>query len=281
MNRLVIIGSNGFVGSAILNIAKSNNFEIFPINREAIDLISNECTEKLNNIIMDGDIVVLAAAKAPAKNLSDLYYNINLINLICNSLKYKRLNYLLNISSDAIFADSNKPINEASPIGADNVHSIMHCMREKIINHSITSPVGHIRPTLIFGENDPHNGYGPNRFIREANSNQNINLFGNGEERRDHIHIDDVANIAMEMIKGKICKSINAVTGNIVTFQQIAKECIKNNDQLKINNLPRSGPMPHNGYREFDNSALKEIFSNYNFTDVIDYVREKTSNALL
>ena len=29
-------------------------------------------------------------------------------------------------------------------------------------------PVGILRPTLVYGANDPHNGYGPNRFRRLA-----------------------------------------------------------------------------------------------------------------
>ena len=28
--------------------------------------------------------------------------------------------------------------------------------------------IGHLRPTLVYGENDPHNGYGPNMFLRLA-----------------------------------------------------------------------------------------------------------------
>ena len=52
-----------------------------------------------------------------------------------------------------------------------------------------------VRPTLVYGPNDPHNGYGPNQFIRLAQSNKNITLFGKGEERRDHIHIKDVGKV--------------------------------------------------------------------------------------
>jgi nucleoside-diphosphate-sugar epimerase len=40
---------------------------------------------------------------------------------------------------------------------------------------------------------DPHNGYGPNRFRRLAAAGQEIVLFGGGEERRDHVLVDDVA----------------------------------------------------------------------------------------
>ena len=38
-----------------------------------------------------------------------------------------------------------------------------------------------VRPTLVYGSNDPHDGYGPNKFIRNAQSKKYIKLF---ERRR-------------------------------------------------------------------------------------------------
>ena len=52
-----------------------------------------------------------------------------------------------------------------------------------------------------FGKEDPHNGYGPNKFFREINSFGKINLFGKGEELRDHISIKDVAKLVLLIIK--------------------------------------------------------------------------------
>ena len=54
-------------------------------------------------------------------------------------------------------------------------------------------PLAFLRPTLIYGANDPHNGYGPNRFRRQAAKGETITLFGEGEEKRDHVPVDDVA----------------------------------------------------------------------------------------
>ena len=35
-----------------------------------------------------------------------------------------------------------------------------------------------LRPTLVYGPGDTHNGYGPNMFLRAVNSGENIDLFG-------------------------------------------------------------------------------------------------------
>ena len=46
-----------------------------------------------------------------------------------------------------------------------------------------------MRSTLIYGEGDPHNGYGPNRFHRLAAAGQEIVLFG---EVPEHIRFQSL-----------------------------------------------------------------------------------------
>ena len=64
----------------------------------------------------------------------------------------------------------------------------------------VKAPLAILRPTLIYGEKDPHNGYGPNQFRRKANKGEAITLFGEGEERRDHVAIDDVRGMRQRLV---------------------------------------------------------------------------------
>ena len=58
--------------------------------------------------------------------------------------------------------------------------------------------------------------------------NRKIKIFGNGEERRDHIHIDNVAHIIRSIILKKYVGEINIVSGKTITFKSIAKKVVKN-----------------------------------------------------
>ena len=93
----------------------------------------------------------------------------------------------------------------------------MHLIRENMLNE-LDCLKSFIRPTLVYGKNDPHNGYGPNKFIRCAQNNEKIILFGKGEERRDHIHVDNVADIVFHTTVNQIGGTINAVSGNVISF---------------------------------------------------------------
>ncbi len=64
-------------------------------------------------------------------------------------------------------------------------------------------------------------------------------------------------------------------TGRVISFFQIAKiTCKAKNipfDQIKF--TKRKGIMPHNGYRAFDVSKLKNKLSGLNFTDIQEGIK--------
>ncbi len=72
------------------------------------------------------------------------------------------------------------------------------------------------RPCLYYGAGDPHNGYGPNRFRRLANRGETIVLFGEGEVRRDHVAVDDIAEIVR-------CVFLRASLGGRAQYRQPAR----------------------------------------------------------
>ena len=58
-----------------------------------------------------------------------------------------------------------------------------------------------LRPTLIYGLEDTHNGYGPNQFLKKSKAKESNKIIWKREERRDHVFIDDVTKIIFECIK--------------------------------------------------------------------------------
>ena len=191
--RAIIIGSAGFVGSAIMSELATRGWFTRGITRSDIDLTSHDAPHRVKSIIRDGDTVVFAAADAPCKTLEQLEMNVRMIRPLLEAVSERRLAKIVYVSSDAVYADSTGPLSETSPVGPTSIHGAMHSLRETLIRIQ-DQPSLIIRPTLIFGAGDPHNGYGPNMFMRDALAGREIVIFGGGEERRDHIHISDVAN---------------------------------------------------------------------------------------
>jgi len=184
---------------------------------------------------------------------------------VLNNLEFKKLIY---ISSDAIYSDSKKPLKEASKKCPDNWHGLMHLMRENILKRSFNKKkLVIVRPTLVYGKGDTHSGYGPNLFIKRAKKNKNIVLFGNGEELRDHIWINNLSEIIVMLLKKQISGEFNICTSKLISFRNIANIVAKK-FKNKIENKKRIGKMPHNGYRPISNQKLLKIFPKYKFADI-------------
>jgi UDP-glucose 4-epimerase len=207
---------------------------------------------------------------APCKDYKLFEQNILMAKNALDGLSYLPLAQFLYISSDAVYSDSVTPLSESSATAPNNLHGQMHVARETMFQETLGDiPFAVLRPTLIYGANDPHNGYGPNRFRRSVLNGSPIPLFGNGEERRDHISVLDVAELAIRMTEHRTKGVLNAATGRVASFLELAEMTIGfSGRDIGIQHLPRSGPLPHDGYRPFDPSEVIRLFPDFEFTDL-------------
>ena len=262
-SRVIILGAKGFISSAIAKKCCENKFLVINLSRQDIDLAQSSASEKLGNILQDGDSVVVGAAVAPVKNVAMLNLNLRMAEQVVKACQTKKLKYLLNISSDAVYEDSIAPLTENSLKAPLSLHGVMHLARELCFD-TLQAPVGILCTTLVYGLGDPHNGYGPNQFSRLVKESSSIELFGKGEELRDHVFIDDVAQISMLMLKSSKAERVNVASGTVVSFKSIASSCLTiSGSQKKIVYKDRNGPMPHNGYRAFDISKIRSLFPEF------------------
>ncbi len=218
-------------------------------------------------MLRSGDAVVAAAAKAPCKDADMLVENIVMARALAQACSSVDLAHVVNISSDAVYADSPGPLSESSCASPGSLHGVMHLAREVLFANTVKTPLAILRPSLLYGAGDPHNGYGPNRFRRLAEKGEEIVLFGEGEERRDHVYIDDVAELASRVLHRRSRGVLNIATGTVHSFRDIAGKVVALSGRaVEIRPTARSGPMPHNGYRPFDPAGTMQAFPDFRYT---------------
>lgn len=270
--RVVVLGAGGFVGAAICRRLKARGVSVLELGRGQVDLLVPTASETLAGHLQPDDALVAVSAIAPVKTMAMLRDNMTMIEAMAGALKARPVAHVLNIGSDAVFADKDGALDEASCRAPGNLHGIMHLTREVMLADAVgEASFATLRPTLIYGVDDPHNGYGPNRFRRLAAKGQPIKLFGEGEERRDHVWVEDVAELAARIVMHRSSGSLNAATGTVISFREIA-EAISGMaaKPVPIEGSPRSGPLPHNGYRPFDPSATAKAFPDFAYTQPLD-----------
>jgi nucleoside-diphosphate-sugar epimerase len=142
----------------------------------------------------------------------------------------------------------------------------MHLAREQMIAQAARktkTPTVVLRSTLVYGANDTHNGYGPNRFIRRALKERTIKLFGQGEEKRDHLYVRDLSRLIAQCIARRSEGFLNAATGHSARFRDIADEIVECCPGTRLECLPRSTPITH---RHFDVAMTLRAFPTMRFT---------------
>jgi UDP-glucose 4-epimerase len=197
--------------------------------------------------------------------------NMIITRAIVGSLARTSVAHVVNISSDAVYADGPAPLTEDTPAAPTGLHGAMHLTRELAFIAAVKAPLAILRPSLLYGAEDPHNGYGPNRFRRLANAGNDITLFGEGEERRDHVLIDDLAEIVLRVLKRRSIGTLNIATGTVHSFRDVAERVIAAAPRkVSIKGSPRNGPMPHNGYRPFDIATCRAAFPEFRYTPLAE-----------
>jgi len=265
--RVVVIGGGGFVGGAIARQLERSGIETIKITRRDVDLLANDASEWLAAVLRQGDSVVAAAAIAPCKSPEMLRDNILLASALVRAVARVSIAHVVNIGSDAVFVDEPVPLSEISLRAPQSYHGVMHLAREIMFTNEIKAPLTTLRPTLIYGAADPHDGYGPNQFRRQANRGEDIVLFGEGEEQRDHVAVEDVAELAARVLAHRATGTLNIATGTVTSFRQVAECAVQlAGKKVAITGSPRRGPMPHNGYRSFDPAATFAAFPGFEYT---------------
>ena len=277
--KIFIIGSNSFIAKNVLRFIDKNQFSVISVCRPKFDLSKKNSISKLKEYFQEGSVILFVAAKAPVKSYKDYYYNIKILNNFLSIIDIKSIHHFYYISSDAIYSDSKYKIQENSLKEPENLHGLMHLNREIIIEQFFKNKCSFLRPTLVYGPGDKHLGYGPNKFINDALKLNKIKLFGKGEELRDHIYINDLAKLIGFVINNLIKVDLNLVTGKVISFNAIAKKIKKiKKKKIKIEYLDRNQPMPHNGFRAFDNQRINKVNKSFKFTSIdkalLDYIKK-------
>lgn len=260
--RAVVIGAGGFVGSAIVKRLRADGIEVLALTRKELDLLSEGADKKLTALLKPTDSVVMVSAVAPVKTPPMFMQNMRMAEAVCTALAAVPPAHVLYISSDAVYSDDANPVTEGSYCAPTTLHGMMHAARELMIKSASAAPFAALRPTLIYGAGDPHNGYGPNRYRRQAQKGEPIAIFGEGEERRDHILVDDVAALAALMLARKSRGALNAVTGDSTSFHDIA-HAIAGQFGGTVSSTPRPGPRPHLLHRFFDITNRLKAFPDF------------------
>lgn len=269
--RVVVLGRRGFVASHLVRYLKSLGLMVTAIGKDEIDLALPESVAALGARLNDTDTVVITSTLTPDKgrDVRTLMTNLTMAQHLCEVFDKQPCAHVVHLSSDAVYTADRTGLDESSSREPADLYAVMHTAREMMLGSVLAArqvPYGVFRPVNIYGFGDSHNSYGPNRFIRQAFAESKISLFGNGEEQRCHLYIDDAIGVIAASIARRIAGRFNLAPPQPVTFLEVA-EMIQAACPfpVEIERKPRS-PSAVVTHRTYAVARLQEAFPEVRFT---------------
>lgn len=264
--RVVLLGSRGFVGAAIARRLITESVNHIGIGSSEVDLSDASAVAKLTGILKPTDAVVMLSALTPDKgrDAATLMKNLAMMQHLCRALETTGCAHLVYFSSDAVYSFASGLVSEDTAPAPQDLYGMMHLARETMARSLPKTAVLILRPTGIYGAGDTHNAYGPNRFRRTAEKEGKIQLFGAGEETRDHIQVDDVAAITARCLMHRSGGTLNLASGRSLPFHRVAEIIAKEFPRaIEIVRAPRANPITH---RHYDVTKLMKAFPDIRLT---------------
>lgn len=250
-SKIYISGHNGLVGSAIIRLLKSSNYNnIITQNRSELDLTNNQAVEHFFSRHRP-EYVFMAAAKVGGIQYNKQYpadfIRDNLLiqnNIIDTSHKYG-VTKLCFLGSSCIYPKlADVPINESSlltgPLEETNEAYAIAKISGYFMCKKYTEQYGFntisLMPANLYGINDnfrPQESHVIPALIKKFVDAKNLNLpyvknFGDGGCTREFLHVDDLADAMLFlMLNYNDSSIINIGTGVEISIREVCS-IIKN-----------------------------------------------------
>jgi UDP-glucose 4-epimerase len=293
--NILVVGGAGFIGSEIAKQCVDRGFSV-----TTMDLKQSKVpgTESIIKDTTDSDIpnldlskyniiIMLAASTNQVEFQKDAVkaFSTNVIGLL-NVLEAARKSNVRKVafaSSSAVYGNINEIANEDLPIYPDkaNMYSTSKIMGEHLFNNYIKNGffdgvAMRYFNTYGVGENDKGDYKSiVSIFLEEIKKKGTATVYGDGEQKRDMIHVKDTARISIELALNH-SGTFNVGTGESTSWNTILDILEKNG--LKFERKYIKNPI--NDYQKFtqaDTAKLSKLGLKTNITieegvkELIDY----------
>jgi UDP-glucose 4-epimerase len=280
-DRVVILGHSGFLGALFTDALRqaAPNLQVLGLSAPEFDLTQDGAAATLaKELGANTALVTLAAIKRQVGDGPEPFrLNVAIHAALAHAIEAGKPKRILHFSSGAVYGEDieNLAIAEHTPVVARSYYGLSKIAAEFMIDKAAATVPGcsvtHLRPATVYGPGDLATAYGPSGFLDAAVHDREITLWGEGEELRELIYVDDVITLSVRALFLDHTGPLNIVAGQSYSFRDALRAVeMVTGKTLKVTSRPRSKGKVDNQY---DNSALRRTFPDARFTDLTTGVR--------
>ena len=261
MEKILITGGCGFIGSNLTNYLITKGYKVYIIdnfsqnkidcpNKKSkifkIDIRSVNLIKKLNNIQavihLAASANILISKKDEKKYFKD---NIEGLQAILNFCCVKKIKKFIFASSASVYGDTdNKSVKENFALKPGHYYAYSKYIGEKMIQKY--SKINNLNYSILrfFNIYGPKSNAVISTFLAQKIQNKKITIFGNGKQKRDFLYVDDLCNAIFKVLKNSKSnnKIYNLGSGSAISINAIFEKLLykkkihleKRNDDIEI-----------------------------------------------
>lgn len=273
--QFIVLGYTGFIGGKVydsLNSDSENN--VIGISSDEVDLSEVGNCKKLQNIItLDSTLIMCVGVKKQlGDNINIFEKNINIINNFIRAITTVIPKKIIFISSASVYGEDvvrSGRIDEDTLVVNRSYYGIAKHVSESLLDKvckEIKTKLVILRPPLIYGDGDASFGYGPVGFLKDAVDGKNIVMWGDGNELREFIYINDVVNIIDQIIDSEFEGILNIASGKSYSYSDVVR-IIQNTLCLnvKVDSRERSKDKVNH---LFSSGLINKVLNKFKFTNL-------------
>ena len=270
--RFLITGGGGFIGRNLIDwltgkpscdIRVLDNFSTCKrehLDTLNLDVISGDIRDSniVSKAMVGIDTVIhLAADTRVINSIENPCFNFDVnalgtLNLLSAAKKNDVETFVFASTGGAILGNVEPPVHEAmpprpiSPYGASKLAGEAYC---SAFSGSYGLKTIALRFSNVYGPYSYHKGSVIAHFLNQLISNQELIVYGNGEQTRDFVFVDDICDGIARSLQSPHTGVYQLGTGIPFTINQLIKligETVQGLDDMKVRYVaPRSGEIQH------------------------------------
>ncbi len=279
--RTVIIGHTGFIGSRIEHALREHypKLELVGKSSPAFDLQRDAGALRPYFDSRTAVIMLAGVKKQWGDTIENYQRNVMMVAGLGKVLQECPVPRLIYFSSAEVYGensnnndnnnnnnnnnDNNNAITENTPVQPTSYYGIAKYASERMLQKVMPRGLVIIRPPQIYGPGDMP-CYGPSGFLHAALRQEPLVLWGDGQEKREFIFVDDVVSIVEKLLFTDYEGVLNIASGNSYSYQEII-EILQADHSLspRVSSRERT---QHKVDHTFNNQKLKTLFPAFCFT---------------
>ncbi|PHQ36732.1 hypothetical protein CEE69_05170 [Rhodopirellula bahusiensis] len=244
--RIAVLGASGFLGSAMTQYLANEGHQVHACSRQQTD----EWNDFSNVVLKVGDlrdpmalteavtgvdfVYHFASTTHPTRHYSDPLAECNdaflpLLTLMEVATQAKVKKIVFPSSGGTVYADSPSARTEESPTDPRSPYAIIKLASEQMLKHAVRMgqfSVDIFRLGNPFGIGQrarPGQGVLPH-WIQAIQTNQPIQIFGDGTDERDYIFVNDVCQLmATSLHRPEASEVFNLGTGRATSLNELLR----------------------------------------------------------